>query len=217
MQTTTSRLSLEGAFIRCLVSPRVGAPVQLQLTLPGSPAPVPIASVVSERVEPGAAGKEAGFWLRFEGLGREARTLLEALLTTRGGPPKPARPAPTEPARPAPSENRRSFSRVRTRLQVGWSSPREFLVAYSENMSRGGIFVSTPNPPPLREVVELMMELPDGKPPVRTKAEVVHSVSEAQAVALGCPAGVGLQFVGGDDEFRARLDACIDHLLGNKR
>ena len=26
-------------------------------------------------------------------------------------------------------------------------------------------------------------------------------------------AGAGLQFVGSDDSFRLRLDACIDHLL----
>ncbi|HET9752997.1 MAG TPA: PilZ domain-containing protein, partial [Myxococcales bacterium] len=107
----------------------------------------------------------------------------------------------------------RGFPRVQARLQVGWSSAREFLVAYSENISRGGIFVATQNPPPLRETVELLLELPDGKPPARTHAEVVQCVTAEQALATGRTAGAGLQFIGGDEDFRRRIDACIEHLL----
>ena len=36
MQTTTSRMSSEGVFVRCLVSPKEGAELTLVLTLPSS-------------------------------------------------------------------------------------------------------------------------------------------------------------------------------------
>ncbi|MGE5047613.1 MAG: hypothetical protein ACM3PC_03510, partial [Deltaproteobacteria bacterium] len=150
MQTTSSRIGSEGVFVRCLVSPKEGARVMVALTLPGSARPLEAAGTVTERAHGNAPGKESGFWVRFEALSNEAQAALDALLRDRGmgPPPAAAKPAPRAPAPPARTE--RGFPRVQTRLQVGWSSPREFLVAYSENISRGGIFVATQNPPPVR-------------------------------------------------------------------
>ncbi|HEY6912964.1 MAG TPA: PilZ domain-containing protein [Myxococcales bacterium] len=210
MQTTSSRIGSEGVFVRCLVSPREGARVMVALTLPGNARPVEAAGTVTERAHGNAPGKESGFWVQFEALSGEAQAALDALLRDRGmGPP----PAAAKPAPPAPARIERGFPRVQTRLQVGWSSPREFLVAYSENISRGGIFVATQNPPPVREMVELLLELPDGQAPAKTSAEVVQCVTAEQARATGRTAGAGLQFIGGDEDFRRRVDACIEHLL----
>ncbi|HUJ26812.1 MAG TPA: PilZ domain-containing protein [Myxococcales bacterium] len=194
MQTTTSRLSAGSVFVRSMVSPKEGARVELLLTLPGAPAPVKIDGSVTER----AGGPESGFTAKFDALSPEANKHLSALLQSHGVAAPP---------------DKRTFERVRTRIQVGWSSPKEFLVAYSENISRGGIFVATRRPPELREVVELLLELPDGQPPAKTLAAVVQRVTEEQAAAGKRVAGAGLQFVGGDDEFRKRLDTCIEHLL----
>jgi uncharacterized protein (TIGR02266 family) len=211
MQTTSSRIGSEGVFVRCLVSPKEGARVTVALTLPGIPRPMEAAGTVTERAHGNAPGKESGFWVQFEALSGEARAALDALLRDRGMGPAPAAARQTPPAPPARTE--RGFPRVQTRLQVGWSSPREFLVAYSENISRGGIFVATQNPPPVREMVELLLELPDGQAPAKTNAEVVQCVSAEQAKATGRTAGAGLQFIGGDEDFRRRVDACIEHLL----
>jgi type IV pilus assembly protein PilZ len=198
MQTTSSRLSAEGVFVRGFVTPKEGSQLSLTLTLPGAPRPIQAKGVVIERVMPGVKGKEAGFWARFDTMDTDGRAMLESLLQDRGSPG---------------GASKRAFTRVKTRLQVGWSSPREFLVAYSENISRGGIFVMTPKPPPMGEVVELLLELPDGQAPAKTDAEVIQSLTIAQAAQLGRAAGAGLQFVGSDDEFRRRLDLCIDNLL----
>jgi uncharacterized protein (TIGR02266 family) len=237
MQTTSSRIGSEGVFVRCLVSPKEGSRVLIALTLPGVARPLEAAGTVTERAHGNAPGKESGFWVQFEALGSEAQAALDALLRGRGlGPPPPAapakpqpvaakpqaaatksQPAAAKPPAPLPSAKswpvERGFPRVQARLQVGWSSAREFLVAYSENISRGGIFVATQNPPPLREIVELLLELPDGKPAARTHAEVVQCVTTEQAHATGRTAGAGLQFIGGDEDFRSRIDACIEHLL----
>lgn len=197
MQTTSSRLSAEGVFVRGFVTPKEGAQLTLTVTLPGGS--FEAKATLTERIVPGTAGKEAGFWARFDQVDERGKMLLDALVNDRKGA--------------APQQ--RAFARVKTRLQVGWASPREFLVAYSENISRGGIFVVTPSPPPLKDVVELLLELPDGPTPARTDAEVIQRITPEQSTHLGRIAGAGLQFVGSDDEFRRRLDLCIDNLLAN--
>jgi uncharacterized protein (TIGR02266 family) len=205
MQTTTSRISAEGVFIRSLVPPKEGARITLSLSLPGSPRPVNASGLVAPLADAGKG--ERGFWIRFEPLSEEARSFLDALLRSRGAAGV-GRPPPPD----ATGDGARTYARVPARFRVGWTSARDFLIAYSENISRGGIFIATDNPPALREVVELSIQLPDGKPPVRTKAEVVHSLTPERARATGRVAGAGLQFIGGTDDFRHRLDECISAL-----
>jgi len=203
MQSTTSRIGAEGVFVRSLVPPKEGARVTLALSLPGSPRPVNTHGVVAPLGD--NAKGERGFWVRFEGLSDDARAFLDALLRSRGAEGLGRPPAPD-------AARARTYARVPARFRVGWTSARDFLVAYSENISRGGIFIATDNPPALREVVELSIQLPDGKPPVKTKAEVVHSLAADRARATGRVAGAGLQFIGGTDDFRSRLDECISAL-----
>ena len=191
MQTTTGRIAADAIFVRCVVTPKDGARVSLQLTLPDAPQPLQLSGTASRREEE----KELGFWVKLTDVSAEARSVLDAL------------------SRPGPEGGKRAYPRVRTRLQVKWKSAREFLVAYSENISRGGIFVATAKPPAVREIVELLLELPDAGPPARTDAEVVQCVTPEEARAQRRVAGAGLQFVGSDDEFRRRLDACIENLL----
>ena len=82
MQTTTSRVSAEGVFVRCLVSPKEGSPIELWLTLPGLRQPLEARGVLTERVNPGA--QEAGFFVRFGALSPEARSSLDTLLRAKG-------------------------------------------------------------------------------------------------------------------------------------
>lgn len=198
MQTTSSRLGADGVFVRGVVTPKDGAQVALQITLPGTTRPVDAVGTVTERVTPGSKGKEAGFYVRFDQLSDESRALLEALISERSA---------------VGAAGKRAFARVPAHLKVSWPSPREFLVAYAENISMGGMFVMTQDPPPLHEVVDLSLELPDGPAPAKTKAEVIQRITTAEAKGLGRHPGAGLQFVGSDDEFRRRLDLCMENLL----
>ena len=208
MQTTTSRIGAEGMFVRSLVCPKEGAQLTLTLSLPGSARPLDATGVVA--AVSNGSGKDQGFWVQFKQLSDDARAFLDVVLRSRGvaGPGRPARADPTVRA----DQQHRAYPRVPARLQVGWKSSREFLQAYSENISRGGIFIVTDNPPALREIVELSVTLPDGLPPVKARAEVVHSVPPAEARRRGIRAGAGLQFLDATDEFHARLDACIEAL-----
>ena len=198
MQTTTSRLGAEGAFVRGVVTPKEGSAISVRLTLPGAAGPLDASGTVTERVLPGAKGKEAGFWVRFDKLPEGGREILEELLRDRSAPGGQAR---------------RTFTRVPAHLVASWPSPRDFLLAYADNISAGGIFVVTNDPPPLKEVVDLSLQLPDGEGPARTKAEVIQRITPEQATHLGIKPGAGLQFIGSDDEFRRRLDRCIENLL----
>jgi uncharacterized protein (TIGR02266 family) len=154
--------------------------------------------------------QEAGFWVQFDGLSDDLRSFLDVLLRSKGvpGPGRPQRPAETVFRADKP----RAYPRVPARLRVGWTSSRDFLSAYSQNISRGGIFIATDDPPALREILELSVELPDGLPPVKTRAEVVRRVTTAEAKRSGAIAGAGFQFLDASDEFRERLDTCIEAL-----
>jgi uncharacterized protein (TIGR02266 family) len=214
MQTTSSRMSLEAVFVRCLVSPKEGAEVALQLMLPSEEKPVLAKGTVTESIPIGVKGKEAGFWARLSADASE-RAKLEAFLGKKGvvqtkAAPQPATPQAPVPVEPSPT---RVFPRLRSRLKVNWASPREFLVAYSENISRGGIFIALAKPPALGEVVELSLDLPDSQAPAQTYAQVIQRTTAEEAKASGRAAGAGLQFIGADDDFRRRLDACIENLL----
>ena len=220
MQTTTSKVGLDRVFIRCMVSPKSGAPLKIELTLPGAEAMVEVTAVCGDRVAPGDRTQDVGFWALLDALSEYAhRCLSKAVGATTppaGTPPVKTAATAKEPAAPAKrADQTRAFERVKMRLQVAWSTPREFLVAYSENISRGGIFVATQKPPELREVVELLLHLPDGEGPAQTDAQVVHRVTPEQA--KGRVAGAGLQFIGSDDAFRERLDRCIENLLASER
>jgi len=203
MQSTTSRIDAEGVFVRSLISPKEGSSISLAFALPGASRMLTAHGTVASRGEVGPV--DPGFWVRFDELSQDARRFLDVLLRRRGA-------KGLGPAAPSGGKDNRAYARVPARLRVGWASAREFLVSYSENISRGGIFIATDAPPALREVVEISVELPDGKPPVTTQAEVVHRVTPEQARAGGGVAGAGLQFIGGSDEFRQRVDVCIEAL-----
>ncbi len=198
MQTTTSRVGEDRLFVRGIVTPKQGATVALRITLPpGAAQPIEARGTVTECVAPGVQGREAGFWVKLEAIAGDGRDLLQATLRDRQTPAGGVK---------------RAFARVPAHLQISWSTPRDFLVAYADNISKGGVFVVTPDPPPLGEIVELSMQLPDGEAPVKTAAQVIQRIAPEQARHLGREPGAGLQFVGADDEFRRRLDLCIDHL-----
>jgi uncharacterized protein (TIGR02266 family) len=205
LQTTISRVGPTGLFVRSVVIPREGARMDLSLSLPNAARPLQIAGEVGRR--PPEVGRSSGFWVDFVEMSDDARAFLDPLLRAHGAagfdPPRPAAKRATDA---------RAFPRVEAKLQVSWKSSRDFLSAWSRNLSCGGIFIATDAPPALREIVELSIALPDGKPPAKSHAEVVHCVTPEEARRTGAVAGAGLQFLDADDEFRERLDACVQAL-----
>jgi hypothetical protein len=66
-------------------------------------------------------------------------------------------------------------------------------VLWTQDVSCGGLFVHTTQPPPLRSRLQVTIETPDGS--IDLPAEVVHVLSPEVAEQFGRNPGVGLQFI----------------------
>ena len=76
---------------------------------------------------------------------------------------------------------------------------------YITNISRSGAFVNVDSLPPLGSIVDLDFTPPGARGRHTVLAYVVH-VAERR--------GIGIQFIGGNDQFRSRLDEYIARLAG---
>jgi len=123
-------------------------------------------------------------------------------------PAAAAEPAtPAAPVAPAAPERRL--------IAVDFADRSTFLSVYHRDLSSGGLFVSTPKPSPLQEivVVELRTPLP-GAPPLRFEARVVHRFEPDAAVGAGrnLLSGMGVQFLEPD-----RVKAALAPILAELR
>src|ERR1700747_2648383 len=99
----------------------------------------------------------------------------------------------------ANSKNRR-YTRVASHkgMRVGWQARGERFVSVVTTLGLGGLFITTPKPSAIGEIVRLMFQVPNGE--VRAMAVVKDSQPGR---------GMGLEFSGMGQQDRARLD----HLL----
>jgi type IV pilus assembly protein PilZ len=199
-------------FVRCLEPPQIGTSISMRLYLPGRRDGLQVDGLVEEVAAP---GREAGFWAAFRNLEPPARVEIVEVIARRERA-SDAKPIGAMAVQPDP-EPRRAFPRYNARFAVRFSSVQEFVLEYAANISAGGLFVQTDNPPPLKTTVRVEMELPGGGPPVPAKGLVVHRVTKEDAQKRGTAAGVGLQFVDADDSFRGRIDAAIEHILKDQK
>jgi uncharacterized protein (TIGR02266 family) len=193
VQTTSRELSALGIAVRSLSPPQVGARVSMALYLPNTAIPEVAVGRVS-RAENGNPG-EAGFWADFLVVDPHARMRISSLLSDRD-------------VRDSPN---RSFDRVTVLLEVRFRRARDFVAEHASNLSRGGIFIRSNDPPPINAAVEVELHLPDGGAPVTTSGVVVHSARPGGTR----PAGAGVQFVDSIDAFRERIDRYLESLLKN--
>jgi len=99
---------------------------------------------------------------------------------------------------------RRTSMRMVLHAQVNVKSESNFFMGFTENISEGGIFVSTLSPPPLGEVVELAVGV-EGSEPVTIKGTVRwHRTGED-----GNPTGCGVQFDEISDDSRRTIEMLL--------
>ena len=209
VQTTTRGLSAEGVLVRCLEAPPVGTALSVKLYLPGSREGVQVEAVVREMAP---LGSEPGFWAEFTGLRDSERAQIVEAVARRERAAE-AVPIGAVAVHPAGEDPRRAFPRYPASFPVRFATVQDFVLEDAANISAGGVFVCTEDPPPLKAVVKIEMELPGVTDRVPARGVVVHRVTPQEAKARGTPAGMGVQFVDADDEFRDRINAAIDHIL----
>jgi uncharacterized protein (TIGR02266 family) len=212
VQTTTRELSERGVLVRCLTAPPAGTSLEMKLYLPGARDPLHLAGVIREHAK---QDQEPGFWAEFVGAG-EAELARIAELLGRRERAADAKPIGAMALNPH-DDPRRAFPRYNVRFAVRFATVQDFVLEYAANISAGGVFVHTEEPPPLKTVVQVEMELPGGADPVPARGMIVHRVTKQEAEQRGTLAGVGVQFVDADDQFRQRIDAAIAHILDTER
>ena len=212
VQTTTSALSEQGVLVRCLEPPSAGTAVSIKLYLPGAREAMHLDGRVREHANP---GDEPGFWADFVGVADAQRAQIGEVIARRrrAADAKPIGAMALSPR----DEGRRAFPRYNVQFAVRFATVQDFVLEYAANISAGGVFVHTENPPPLKTVVQVEMELPGGGIAVPARALVVHRVTKQEAQQRGTVPGVGVQFMDADDEFRRRIDAAITHILETER
>lgn len=88
-------------------------------------------------------------------------------------------------------------------LIIAWQTGTQRAVSRLETLAIGGLFVLTPNPPPVRSMVRLLLDWPQGE--VRARG-IVRRIG---------PKGMGVEFIAMDPEDRARLRCLLEPLLEN--
>jgi hypothetical protein len=132
----------------------------------------------------------------------------------RGGGAYPLGQIPLSVRRAAPEEEQNrvmaqaSPSRRYSRLGlpkgmlVAWQGEGKRTVSRVSTLGLGGIFISTPFPPPVGAIVRLVFEVPSGE--VRARATVRSSEAGR---------GMGVEFTAMSLDARARLDILLKRLL----
>jgi hypothetical protein len=191
VQTTSRDLDEAGLFVRCVEPPATGDRVVLRLYLPGIAAGDSIDAIVTE-------SWDEGFRATFTDLSETARGHIRSALNASGE----VEPVHIEPLE---HENRRYLPRYLDRLHVVMGADGEHETL---NVSGSGMFVQTETPPEIDQIVQLILAFPDGASPAQAQAIVLRQVRPGS----GHPAGVGVQFIAADDDFRERLDSYLESL-----
>lgn len=85
----------------------------------------------------------------------------------------------------------------------------DLVVAYSKNLSKGGLFLRTTRFLPMNTNLRLHLELPDGGGELTVLCRVAYIREETDWGNVGQPPGMGIQFVDPDDDVRARVEKFI--------
>ena len=88
--------------------------------------------------------------------------------------------------------------RVQAELQVRFETFEDLAVAYTEDISDGGLFMATTDFLPVGHVVRVQITLPDGDH-VDVLARVTFVLDEHRARALGRRPGMGMEFVDAEE------------------
>lgn len=102
------------------------------------------------------------------------------------------------------SQRGRRYGRVKLPkgMLVAWQGARTRIVSRVATLGLGGLFIMTPDPPPVGEIVKLFFEVPGGG--VRARAVVRDSQPGR---------GMGVEFTAMGHEERARLNQLLKRLL----
>jgi uncharacterized protein (TIGR02266 family) len=94
----------------------------------------------------------------------------------------------------------RSSARVQATFRVRYPTLDQLVVAFTSDLSKGGMFLQTLRFLPVNAVIRLHLELPDSGGEIEVIGRVAHVRDELEADKTRQPAGMGIQFLDLTDE-----------------
>ncbi len=104
----------------------------------------------------------------------------------------------------------RKHNRLPLSVRVAYRSTGTFLVAYSVNLSKGGVFLETEEPLPIGSPIQLELEVPT----VGLLTVVGKVAWLREKNADGLPQGMGVQFNSLDDNYGHAIDELVKNFVG---
>ena len=106
------------------------------------------------------------------------------------------------------SNDRRKDPRASTSFRVQFETFDQLVMAYTKNISKGGMFIKTDHLLPVNAVVRLVFALPGGNEEVSCIARVVRTISPPPEQP-GKKRGIAVEFMDVSQESLARIEAYI--------
>ena len=105
-------------------------------------------------------------------------------------------------------ENQRQYDRVPVEIEVSMMSENNFYAGLTDNISEGGVFIATHQPPPIGAEVEMALSLPDQERSFRLRG-IVRWHRPFEASCEGAPPGCGIQWLALSAEAHASIAAFV--------
>lgn len=110
--------------------------------------------------------------------------------------------------------DRRRFGRVEARLQVQFVYADGFFELETEDLSIGGMFITTQHLLSVGERLRLVLHLPGSKPAIKVVAEVARVVEES---TKGQPSGIGVKFVDMNEQDKEAIQDFLARQVSRKQ
>jgi uncharacterized protein (TIGR02266 family) len=103
----------------------------------------------------------------------------------------------------------RQFPRIQGVFRVRYSTVDRLIIAYSHDLSKGGVFLTTTHFLPINAVIRLQIELPEGGGQIPITCRVAYVRDPATAEKTGKPAGMGIEFLDHGEDGLVRLQEFV--------
>ena len=104
---------------------------------------------------------------------------------------------------------RRDEPRFGKEFKVVFGDAEKLVESYTQDISIGGMFVLSDDPPKLNSTIELSLVLPNTMNVIRVQCRVVHVVDDELAKSMGMNKGFAVQFVDFKEDDKRILDEYV--------
>ena len=108
-------------------------------------------------------------------------------------------------------EKRQACPRLAINLRITFQETGDPVNSYILNLSSGGIFIDTDDPPPIDSTLSLLFHLPDDHEPMSLEGRVVWIKQTANA----CPSGMGIEFTGISPFHKQKIQSFVESRAQN--